>query len=260
MKKIIIAISLSFLCLLIITRLFAANGLDNNQPTIVFATTEAYAPYAAVDSSGHVYGFSIAFSQMLCAEMKANCIYKPMVFDAIFPTLAAGKVDAAIGAISITKEREEQFVFTLPYLPTQGSLLGKLKPGQKPIKSMTPEIALKHVFGVQKASVYQDTLIAKFPNIRYKSYDSLDTLLGGLLDNEVDFIILDTSAANYWANQTSNRLYVVGDPYYLKVGIGIMLNKGETQLLAKLNRAIHKVTRSKDYDELLKTFFPVLSK
>jgi hypothetical protein len=73
----------------------------------------------------------------------------------------------------------------------------------------------------------------------------------------IDYAFLDTPVAHYWENQSPRRLYVVGKPYDLQIGIGIMINKNKPVLRAKMNAAILSITKSDTYAELLKTFFPL---
>lgn len=243
---------------LMLTIFTCSHADETTQPTLVFGTTEAYVPFAALDSAGAVYGFSVSFSRMLCKEMEVRCIYKPMVFKDFFSALSEHKIDAAIGAIAITKERQEKFAFTLPYLISQASNIAKIIPGQKPLKKVTLQLAQNKIFGIQTKSIFADKFAEHYPNLRSKSYNSVVEMIEALQKGEVDFIILDTPVANYWVNtEVASQFYIVGKPFNVHSGIGIMLNKDNPKLLAKLNQAIMKVTQSNDYRRLLQTFFPL---
>ncbi|HBC0466374.1 TPA: transporter substrate-binding domain-containing protein [Legionella pneumophila subsp. fraseri] len=43
-----------------------------------------------------------------------------MTFDTLFSELANDKIDLAIAVITITNERQQQYLFSLPYLPSNG--------------------------------------------------------------------------------------------------------------------------------------------
>lgn len=260
MRKQLFALSMGIMFLLIYTHVLAQpyDNLQNlSRPMIIFGTTEAYPPFASVDASGkHVYGFSIAFSQLLCQELKVRCVYKPMFLKDFFSELQNNSIDAAIGAIEITPEREKKFAFTLPYLPSIGIIMANLQKSQPRIKKMTYEVAKNKVFGLQTDSAFTEFLLNMFPSIQFKTFDSEGALIEALAKNKVDFIVVQKAVADFWINQADNNFYTIERPFNLHLGIGIMLNKNNPELLNQLNAAILKVTQKKEFIQLLETFFP----
>ncbi len=256
MKKTVKYLVTFFLCLSIPFS-FAEVQQQSPKVTLIFGTQINSQPFSSLDASGSVYGFSIVFARMICSELQANCLFKPMPFSELFDALKTGEIDAAIGGISITDERKQDFDFTLPYLPTKASILAAYHPGQKPLKQMTQSAARNKIFAAQKHSAFEQVMKKFFPNLNVKEYEHMDDIINALAQNEVDYALLDTPVAHYWENQSPRRLYVVGKPYDLQIGIGIMINKNKPLLRAKMNAAILSITRSNTYAELLKTFFPM---
>lgn len=51
----------------------------------------------------------------ICTRIHEQCIFKPLTFHQLPLMLNSGDIDVAIGSIIITPEREQNFLFSLPY-------------------------------------------------------------------------------------------------------------------------------------------------
>ncbi len=250
MKKILIfTIWLTFLCGL------SGNSIAAEQQTIVFAITPNYMPYNYVDSLGYAHGFDVSFVQLLCVQMNAVCKFKPMKFEDLFGAVKDHQVDAAVAAITITTERKTDFAFTFPYLINTASFIAIKKPDVPQLNQITNEILQGKTVGVQTRSIHPLFILAIFPPVKLKSYTNSEELVAALINNEVDFIVMDTPATRYWVNQAVGNLYVVGTPFNLNLSMGIMVNKDNPKLLAQLNQAILIVANSTQFLDLFYTFF-----
>lgn len=250
MKKII-------LCLLLLPIIWFScqNAFADDKPTIVLGVRYDYRPFSFVDSMGAVQGFGVAFSQLLCKQMNVICQYQPMKFTELFQALKENKIDAALGGITISPEREKEFNFTIPYLPSPFSFVGLKKAGVPDQTQITPTLFNNAVIGVEVDSVYPKILLSKYTNVTIKTYPTSFDLIAALNDKKVDYVIMDTPAANYWVNQDFNVFYLVGSAINVNLYIGIMLNKNNVQLRDQLNAAIITVCKTEQFSDLLKTFF-----
>lgn len=228
---------------------------QSQKPTLVFAASLYYMPFCALDSKGYMHGFSISLTRALCDIMKVNCIYKPMPFVDFFKSVQNKEVDAAIGAIAITPDRQAGFAFSIPYLPTQVSFVGKITKDKARPTEINAQALQGKIVGVQKGSFFYDEVIKKYPNTTIRYYENFHDLLAALMNGEVDFILTDTAVANYWIHREHNQFYIVGNYDSYKYGIGIMLNKDNKELQAKLNAAIKEFIQTPEFSELVRVFF-----
>jgi polar amino acid transport system substrate-binding protein len=75
-------------------------------------------PFVIRDSDGRWSGISIDLWSEIAKGRGLEFEWVPMPFKEVLPSLEAGRVDVAIGALSMTAEREAQFDFTHPYYQT----------------------------------------------------------------------------------------------------------------------------------------------
>ena len=72
-----------------------------------------------------IYGFDIAMMDKLCEIINRDCQYVMMNFDQIIPSIMNKNVDLGISDITITLERAKLVNFTMPYMTSRTSFLGK---------------------------------------------------------------------------------------------------------------------------------------
>ncbi len=77
-----------------------------------FAT---FVPWAMRDKEGKWVGFEIDVSTKFAKDMGVEIDLIPTAWDAIIPSLIAGKFDVIIGGMTVTAPRKEQIDFTEPY-------------------------------------------------------------------------------------------------------------------------------------------------
>lgn len=244
MKKINLCVFLFSILWLCATTVFAVE-----KSVILFGVTSNYRPYSFVDSSGTMHGFCVEFAKLLCDRMQATCQFQSLPFDQLFPALRENKINAAIGAITITPERQKEFNFTLPYMPSNASFIALKNTTYVLGQLVNPEI------GVQIGSLYANYLLQNYPDATIKTYQDANQIIAALRQKQIELAMVDAPAANYWVNQLPNDLRLVGSPINLNLSLGIMLNKNDPQLLAQLNAAILVVTKSPAFTDLIKTYF-----
>lgn len=74
-----------------------------------------FVPWAMRDKQGKWVGFEIDVASKFAKDMGVEVDLIPSAWDAIIPSLIAGKFDVIIGGMTITPARKEQIDFTEPY-------------------------------------------------------------------------------------------------------------------------------------------------
>lgn len=72
-------------------------------------------PFVIEGESGRWSGLSIDLWRLMAEEAGLRFQYKPMKLTALFQALDEGSIDLAVGALSMSPEREKQFDFTHPF-------------------------------------------------------------------------------------------------------------------------------------------------
>ena len=106
MKKIVLMLSLSIIFL------FNGSVLSKNYEVIRFGVDPNYAPFAYKDNTGQLVGFEVDIGNAICAHLDVRCQWVEIDYDAMIPSLKAGKIDAILASMSITAARLKVIDFT----------------------------------------------------------------------------------------------------------------------------------------------------
>ncbi len=74
------------------------------------------APYATKNADGAWDGLGVELWKTIAATTGVRFVLIEMPFEQIFPAIAEGSLDLAVGAMAVTAEREQVVRFTQPYL------------------------------------------------------------------------------------------------------------------------------------------------
>ncbi|KGP62463.1 ABC transporter substrate-binding protein [Legionella norrlandica] len=179
------------------------------------------------------YGFDIDIMDEVCRRIQAKCQFKAILFSDIFTQINTGEIDLAIGTISITPERSENYLFSLPYKTSYSQFLTLANSNIKKVDDLKGKI-----IGVYKGSPTADFVTAYFNNdIQLKFYETAEEILNALDKQEVNAIITNTEQVNYWADNISNYK-LIGNSFPIDAGYGIMAQLGQEELIEKINQAL----------------------
>lgn len=207
------------------------------------------------DKAGHFFGFDVDIMDEICNRLQADCHFIPLKFENIFSELAAGHIDLGLAAISIVESREQNFLFSLPYMASSGQFLTK---STSPISSLD-DIQGKKI-GLTEGTIFKAIVLTSFgKQARIYEYPTLQAVLQALSNNKVDVIIDDEEAAKNWV-ATNNKLFkLVGEGIPIGVGYGIMANKKDQDLINRVNKALLEMEEDGHYLKIYNRYFAKLS-
>ena len=111
MKKIISLI----LAVTMMMTLLAACGSGSDDSKLTIATSPDFPPFESLGENGEVFGIEIDILNLVCAELGMELDIQQMDFESVLPGVQAGKYDLGVSGISVTPERQENTLFTIPY-------------------------------------------------------------------------------------------------------------------------------------------------
>ncbi|MBZ9780451.1 transporter substrate-binding domain-containing protein [Pseudomonas sp. REP124] len=226
------------------------------QPIRFAVAAEPYPPYTEKQANGEWKGFEVDLIHKLCSEMKAECEIKEVAWDGIIPSLLAKKIDVIFSSMSVTEEREKQIAFSKAYYDTPIAIVGPK--GTKVAKY--PDDLKGKTIGVQNSTVSASYLKAYYEKIAdVKYYDTQDSANADMVAGRIDLMMADGTAMTAFVKSPDAKglellATVPYDPLFGK-GVGAGIRKDDTELKAKLDKAITELLASKDYDELSQSYF-----
>jgi arginine transport system substrate-binding protein len=243
MKKIFLTLLCGILC--------CCSSLSFGQ-TIRFGLIDFYPPFAFSTKSGYIHGYDVDVAKTICARLNAQCTFTPMPLESLFNSVNQGKVDAIIGAISITNQRKTLLDFSQPYFKSMMSYM----------TLTSANIDLQNLkgkrIGVVKSSVFCSYLAQKYGNeLKVLTFLTNQELVTALSEHKVDLVLLDTPAASYWVNYSTGLFKLIGSPEKLAddQGYGIAVKKGNHVLLNSLNNALTSMIKDGTLSKFKQVYF-----
>ncbi|CAM2195461.1 ABC transporter substrate-binding protein [Paraburkholderia sp. A1RI_3L] len=252
MKKLLAAVTVALLAL-------SAGAHAKDWTTIRFGVDASYPPFESKASDGKLVGFDIDLGNEICARLKAKCVWVENDFDGMIPALKAKKFDGVLSSMSMTPQRAEQIAFSSKLFNTPTRLVAKKGSGIKP----TPESLAGKTVGVEQGTI-QETYAKTYwepKGAKVVPYQNQDQVYADLLSGRLDAALQDAVQADIGFLKTPRGAgyEFVGkdlvDPKILGNGAGIGLRKEDTDLKAKIDKAIADILKDGTYKKLEKKYF-----
>ena len=218
---------------------------------IKIGTVFFYPPFIMSDGSG----FDIDFTKMLCQGMQVKCDYIPMEYHQLFTALDSGKIDIAIGGITISSASQVDYIFSLPYKLSRAQFLVAENNTISSIKQLQGN-TVGVIKGKEGGGDFYDYLNTHFVGqFTIKQYDDIEDIITALSNNDITAAFLHESTCQYWMQNGGNQFKIMGQPIAVGEGIAIMALPSKAPLIEKINQQILKEEQNNDYLNLYNTYF-----
>ena len=117
MKKLIAIVLTTLMLMSCLTACSAGKTLADVEKAgkLTIATSPAFPPFEYLAEDGSVVGIEIDILNLVCNQLGVELDIQQMDFDSVLPGVQTGKYDLGASGISVTPEREENTLFTVPY-------------------------------------------------------------------------------------------------------------------------------------------------
>ncbi len=248
---------LSIICTIICVPGAIATELDK---TIKFATEATYPPFVTMTPSGDIGGFETDLIKNICEEAHLKCEFHHRPFDSLFPNLALKKIDAIYGCVGISEERQAQVLFSKPlYIAPVGFIYVSSEKANIEQASMGTVNINKESLSGKTIAIQQGTptfehyLKNQYPNIKIKTYASIQDALLDLNTSRVYAVFGDIPVFKYWLQNKQNTKQQNSQSYSIlqlpkdeipefSKGNAIAVRKDDQELITKINHAIDKLS------------------
>ncbi|MGE7673531.1 basic amino acid ABC transporter substrate-binding protein [Lysinibacillus sp. NPDC094403] len=227
----------------------SAPSEDGDGKKIYKVGTEAtFAPFESLDDKGNIVGLDFDILQAIADEMGFKVEWQNIGWEPVFQTVKNGETDIGAAGISINDKRKETFDFTDPYYESQ--LLIVVKEDSK-VKSLADlkdkKISVQiNATGHEAAKKLQGE---SSPNIM--AFENQPVAIKEMLNGNVDATIGDNAVVyEYMKAHPTEKLKVIEDDAFEKEYYGFMVQKGNTELLNKLNEGLKKIKENGKLKEI----------
>lgn len=234
MKKIIV-----LLCMIM---LVAGCGKKDDSK-LIMVTEAGFAPYEYY-SNGEIVGVDVDIAKEVAASMGKELVIKDIAFDSIINEVKTGKADFGAAGISYNELRAKNVDFTINYSTSKQVVIVKNDSGITNIGDINGKkiaVQLGSIADTYVSSTYKDASV-----VRQKKYLAA---IEDLNTGKVDCVVMDLLPAEQIL-KTNSGLKIL-DGALVEDSYGMIVKKGNKELLDNINRVLEKLKNEGKIDEYI---------
>ena len=276
MKKLIAV--LMALCMLVSAVCLFASCDKKDENTLVMATNAAFPPYEYKDGD-KIVGIDAEIAAAIAEKLGMKLEIVDVDFGAVLTGVAEGKYDMGMAGITVTDKRKESMDFSNTYatgiqviIVNDGSSIATLDDlwnfdeEGNPISLKNPDIKI----GVQQdttGDIYSSSAIKDWgfndlnddesvKTDRVNRYKTGAEAVAALKTGKVDCVIIDNEPAKSFVKANEGIHILEGDNEYAVEDYAICVDKGNTALLEKINKALDELKADGTIDSIINKYIP----
>lgn len=209
----------------------------DSKDTIKFGTNAEFPPFEYVTQDGVIGefdGIDIAIAKEIAEENGMEAQIENMEFDSLIVALQNGQVDAVIAGMTVTDERAEAVDFSTPYYTATQVMV--VKDGSDITKASDMEG--KKICVIQG---YTGETCVKDLGYDYEAFKKGTEAIMELVNDKCDVVVIDSATAQKYVADNDGLKIVEDNDAFDSEEYAIAVQKGNTELLDKINTAIEKL-------------------
>ena len=276
MKKLIAV--LMALCMLVSAVCLFASCDKKDENTLVMATNAAFPPYEYKDGD-KIVGIDAEIAAAIAEKLGMKLEIMDVDFGAVLTGVAEGKYDMGMAGITVTDERKETMDFSETYatgiqviIVNDGSAITSLDDLWNFDEEGNP-VSLKNTdikIGVQQdttGDIYSSSAISGWGFNDLNDDESIKTdrvvryktgaeAVAALKTGKVDCVIIDNEPAKSFVAANEGIHILEGENEYAVEDYAICVDKGNTELLDKINKALAELKADGTIDGIINKYIP----
>jgi polar amino acid transport system substrate-binding protein len=226
---------------------------------IRFVTESDFPPFNYFDEENVLTGFNVDIARAVCLEVGAACDIQVRPWADLLPALKKGDADVVIASLVPSPNLLKLVDFSEPYYFTPGRFAARRGLGAVEV---TPEGLEGRRIAVARRTAHEAYLRTFFRDSSIRTYETVELARDALVTGAVDLLFDDGVSLAFWLNGTASKACCQfrGGPFaeakFFGDGIGIAVNRGDTQLKGMIDGALRRLRQSGRYEELLLRYFP----
>jgi cystine transport system substrate-binding protein len=230
---------------------FAGSNLNDikSAGALKVGTEGTYAPFTYHDASGALVGFDVEIAQAIAKKIGVKAEFVEGKWDGLIAGLDAKRYDTVINEVGITDARKKKYDFSEPYIASKAVLI--VKNDNSDIKS----------FADLKGKKSAQSLTSNFGKLAESNgaelvgTDGFDQSIQLVLTGRADATINDSlSFLDFKKHKPEAPVKIVAQEANADYS-GVIIRKGEPELLAAINKALADIKADGTYDAISKKYF-----
>ena len=202
---------------------------------ITVASNPTWPPMELLDDNKQIVGFDVDMIHAICKEVGLEAEFRNVAWDGIFAGVAAGSYDLVASGVTITPERQKNFLFTDAYYNVSQIIVMQNGQSAKSFedlkgKKVGGQIGTTGIFVAQKCGV----------EFNLREYDDVGLAMQDLVNGRIDAVVCDSPVALYYANKKEGFSDVLTVAFRTEANeqLGFVAKKDRKDLIEKLNKGL----------------------
>lgn len=214
----------------------SSNSGEGSKEKLVIATDATYAPMEYMDDKGKIVGIDIEIVNAIAEAAGVEVEFKNYGWEPLFPAVKGGEVDFAVSSITITEDRQKEFDFTDPYFKANQLIL---VPEESDVTNFED---LKDKKVSAQINTTGHIVVGELLGKTSKNIVATETMpfaIMEMINGNADAAVGDNAVIiDYQKNNPNVKLKLIEDPSFEIEYYGLMVKKGNQEVLDILNEGI----------------------
>ena len=235
------------MALLMVAAAFAgcnsSKSMTINEGKLIMATNAEFPPYEYYDGD-KIVGIDAEVAQLLADKLGLELEIKDIDFNSIVPGVQSNKYDIGMAGMTVTEDRLKKVSFSDSYAT---GVQVVIVPENSDIKGL--EDLEGKMVGVQEATTGDIYASDEFGDENVTKYQNGALAVEGLKTGKVDCVIIDNEPAKAYV--AANEGLKILETEYAVEDYAICVNKENTELLEKINKAMDELIESGEFQKVV---------
>ena len=209
------------------------SGNEASGDVLVMATNATFPPYEFYDGED-IVGIDAEIAAAIAEKLGMTLKIEDMDFNSIITAVNNGVADFGMAGMTVTPEREENVDFTVSYATGVQVVIVSEDSDIQTVDDLADKI-----IGVQLSTTGDIYATDDFGSDHVEQYNKGADAVIALKQGKVDAVIIDNEPAKAFVEQ--NEGLKILDTEYAVEDYAIAINKGNTELVDKVNTALQEL-------------------
>ncbi len=231
-----------------------ANNDANGEKTVyIVGFDNTFAPMG-FEKDGENVGFDIDLAKKMEEKLGVTFEFQPIDWTIKETELDSKNIDMIWNGYSITEERKEKVLFSIPYMDNRELILVNKKSDIETKDDLKGKIVCTQGESSAEDALMKDDISKDLAEV--VTYPSFNEVFSDLKNERCDAIIIDETMGLYYLNTSGEGdLYRVLEDDLGKEQYAVGFRKEDTEFVEKFNKALQELIDSGEVDKIYKKWF-----
>ncbi|MCK8061585.1 MULTISPECIES: amino acid ABC transporter substrate-binding protein [unclassified Fusibacter] len=229
---------------------------NGDKPIVKVGMSGGYKPYTFIDQNGELTGFDVAVWNAIGERIGAQIVFETSEFSGLFGKLDNSQLTTIANQITITDERKEKYLFSVPYVYYGAQLV--VHSDNEDIVDLSSLIGKK--VGVSLGSNYE-TIIREYDvenEIEIITYEDYQASLRDVSLGRIDAVLNDKLAGLTAVTESGLDIKLGGEPVSELFNAFPFIKTDDSQaLLLQVNEVIESLKSDGTLSSISLEWFPI---